>query len=171
MDAKILCLGLLSFGEASGYDLKQHAESAGYHFFASGFGSIYPALSALMKNGLIERVSKPREGRRDRKVYRITPAGRSELIHLLSLVEPRHVLRSDLFALLYFSHLVTPGRIAQVIDERLIAIRADLEATKRSDTTLKHPSPPSVRFVSGLKKALLETILNYFRDNRALLER
>ena len=110
MDAKTLCLGLLSFGNASGYDLKKHVESAGDHFFASGFGSIYPALAALSAKGLIERINVTSGGRRDRKVYRITSTGRSELARRLAMAEPRHTLRSELFALLYFSHLLSAER-------------------------------------------------------------
>ncbi|MEY2625490.1 MAG: hypothetical protein RL412_1265 [Pseudomonadota bacterium] len=170
MDAKTLCLGLLSFGDASGYDLKKHAESAGDHFFAAGFGSIYPALSTLLNQGLIEPTAKSSGGRQDRKIYRITAAGRSELIRMLSMDEPRHLLRSDLFALLYFSHLVTPERITQVIDERLAAMASELAATRNPDSPLKHPHPASARFVAGLKSALFETTIQYFRENRALLD-
>ena len=47
MDVKTVCLGMLSDGEASGYDLKKQFESSFGHFFAAGFGSIYPALSSL----------------------------------------------------------------------------------------------------------------------------
>jgi len=169
MDAKTLCLGLLSFGNASGYDLKKHLESAGDHFFASGFGSIYPALSSLMKEGLIEQIGKSARGRQDRKVYRITATGRSELIRVLSVIEPRHLLRSDLFALLYFAHLVTPERITQVIDDRLAAMGAANAATIDPATPLKHPNPGSARFVAGLRTALFDTTIKYFRENRALL--
>jgi DNA-binding PadR family transcriptional regulator len=169
MDAKTLCLGLLSFGNASGYDLKKHLESAGDHFFASGFGSIYPALSSLMSEGLIEQIGTSVRGRQDRKVYRITATGRSELIRMLSVIEPRHLLRSDLFALLYFAHLVTPERVTQVIDDRLAAMGAANAATIDPSTPLKHPNPANARFVAGLRTALFETTIKYFRENRALL--
>jgi len=171
MDARTVCLGLLSFGEASGYDLKKHFESSVDHFFATGFGSIYPALSSLMKHGLIEPTAKSTGGRQDRKIYRITSAGRSELIRMLSMDEPRHLLRSDLFALLYFSHLVTPERITQVIDERLAVMASELAGTQNPNTPLKHPNPASAQFVAGLKSALFDTTIKYFRENRALLER
>ena len=170
MDAKTLCLGLLSFGNASGYDLKKHVESAGDHFFASGFGSIYPALSSLTKQGLIEPIGKSIRGRQDRKVYRLTATGRSELIRMLSVIEPRHLLRSDLFALLYFAHLVTPERITQVIDDRLAAMNAaNAAATIDPATPLKHPNPANAQFVAGLKTALFDTTIKYFRENRGLL--
>ncbi|MFM7396193.1 MAG: PadR family transcriptional regulator [Gammaproteobacteria bacterium] len=170
MDAKTVCLGLLSFGEASGYDLKKHVETSGDYFFAAGFGSIYPALSSLMSQGLIERAGKATAGRRDRKAYRITPAGRSELARTLNVLEPRHSLRSDLFALLYLAHLVSPERITQVVDERLAAMKAELSREHDSSLPLEHPSPASARFVAGLRAALLETTVRYFQEHRKQLE-
>jgi hypothetical protein len=90
---------------------------------------------------------------------------------MLSMDEPRHLLRSDLFALLYFSHLVTPERITQVIDERLAVMASELAGTQNPNTPLKHPNPASAQFVAGLKSALFDTTIKYFRENRALLER
>ena len=41
MDVKTVCLGMLTDGEASGYDLKKEFESSFSHFFAAGYGSSY----------------------------------------------------------------------------------------------------------------------------------
>ena len=119
MDVKTVCLGLLSFGEATGYDLKKHFEASFDHFFSTGFGSIYPALSALAGEGLAECTSVPQEGRPDRKIYRITPAGEAALRTTLATCEPGHKLRSELLALLYFSNLVPPERVKSLLDSRL----------------------------------------------------
>ena len=170
MDAKTVCLGLLSFGEASGYDLKKHVESSGDLFFATGFGSIYPALAALSSKGLIERIRITGGGRRDRKVYRITPTGRSELARRLAMAEPRHTLRSELFALLYFSHLLSTERLTQIVDERLAAMVADARTEDLTESSLTHPKPSRAQFVAGLRRALLETTIRYTRDHRKLLE-
>ncbi len=40
MDVKTVCLGMLTDGAASGYDLKKQFESSFGHFFAAGYGSI-----------------------------------------------------------------------------------------------------------------------------------
>ena len=53
MDVKTVCLGMLTDGAASGYDLKKQFESTFGHFFAAGYGSIYPALSSLAGQGLV----------------------------------------------------------------------------------------------------------------------
>ena len=54
MDVKILCLGVLSRGEASGYEIKKAFEEGPFsHFHQASFGSIYPALNALSAEGLV----------------------------------------------------------------------------------------------------------------------
>jgi len=68
MDVKTVCLGMLTDGEASGYDLKKHFESTFGHFFAAGYGSIYPALSSMADEGLVECREIPQDGKPDRKV-------------------------------------------------------------------------------------------------------
>ena len=54
MDVKTLCLGVLSRGAASGYEIKKQCEEGPFaHFYAAGFGSIYPALNSLLNDRLI----------------------------------------------------------------------------------------------------------------------
>src|SRR3546814_3071348 len=54
MDAKTLCLGVLSRGAASGYEIKKAFEEGPFsHFHQASFGSIYPALNALSADGLV----------------------------------------------------------------------------------------------------------------------
>ena len=80
MDVKTVCLGMLTDGDASGYDLKKHFECSFGHFFPAGYGSIYPALATLARNGLVEFEEIPQDGKPDRKVYSITEKGREELM-------------------------------------------------------------------------------------------
>lgn len=170
MDAKTVCLGLLTFGEASGYDLKKHFEATIDHFFATGFGSIYPALAALAERGLVEWRLEDGDGRPARKVYRITAAGEAELRRALASAEPSHKVRSELLALLYFAHLVPPDRIAQIIDERITAMEQGLRQLRVSSCPGEHQWPGSVRFVNGFGAALLEAAMRYMKENRQLLE-
>jgi len=49
MDVKTLCLGVLSLGDASGYEIRKMFEEGPFaHFHHASFGSIYPALSPLL---------------------------------------------------------------------------------------------------------------------------
>lgn len=169
MDVKTVCLGLLTFGEASGYDIKKHIEAGFQHFFSTGFGSIYPALAALADEGLAT-VAVPQGGRPERKVYRITAAGERALRRTLSTCEPSHKLRSELLALLYFAHLVPPERVAAVLDAQLARMRAGLARMKRTGCPGEQDWPGSVRFVQGFAIALHEAAVDYMATNRHLLE-
>ena len=75
MDVKTLCLGVLTEGNKSGYEIKRCFEEAFSHFFVAGFGSIYPALAELSRAGLVTCENVEQEGRPDKKVYSLTPAG------------------------------------------------------------------------------------------------
>jgi DNA-binding PadR family transcriptional regulator len=170
MDVKTVCLGLLSFGEASGYDLKKHFESTIDHFYSTGFGSIYPALAALADEGFVTCTAVPQEGRPDRKVYRITPAGEAALRETLATCEPMHKTRSEFLALLYFAHMVPPDRLRELIDGRIAGMQQGLERLNASACPARHSWPASVQFVQGFGAALLEAAVRYLRENRHLLE-
>ena len=48
MNVRTLCLGVLSFGDATGYEIKKMAEDGLFsHFIEASFGSIYPALTKM----------------------------------------------------------------------------------------------------------------------------
>ena len=56
MDVKTLCLGVLTEGDKTGYEIKRCFEEAFSHFFGAGFGSIYPALADLSRRGLVKKL-------------------------------------------------------------------------------------------------------------------
>jgi len=170
MDVKTVRLGLLTFGEASGYDLKKHFEASFDHFFSTGFGSIYPALAALAEEGLASCTAVPQAGRPDRKVYRITPAGEAALREALATCEPTHKVRSELLAVLYFSNLMPPRRVKALLDAQLAVMEQGLVRMKRTGCPGEHEWPNSVRFVQGFGIALLEAAADYTARNRHLLE-
>lgn len=127
MDVKTLCLGVLSEGDASGYDIKKYFECTFSHFFVAGFGSIYPALADLTKDGLVTCREEAQDNRPDRKVYSITPAGRSDFVRSLEQTPPRHKIRSEFMVLLHFAHLLPRERVAAILDERVGNITRDLQ--------------------------------------------
>lgn len=80
---KTLVLSVLVDGEKYGYQIIKaiRAKSDGELNF--GEGSIYPALHALEKNGDVESRWESQENLPDRKYYKITPQGLSNLKSLL----------------------------------------------------------------------------------------
>ena len=117
MDVRTICLGILTRGEATGYEIRQVFEDGGLqHFVEASFGSIYPALSRLTEEGLVSVREEPQDKRPDRKVYSITAAGRTAFIAALMkpLPEDRH--RSPFVFAMLFSDLLPGSRVETLID-------------------------------------------------------
>ncbi len=160
---------MLSDGEASGYDLKKQFKSSFGHFFAAGFGSIYPALSALAKDGLVSFIEVPQEGRPDRKVYRITDQGHEHLLKALEDPSPGHKVRSEFLAMMCFAHLMRPQQIEAVLDNRVKESARYLEIFNQFETSCMKDWPQGMKFVLGFGKAIMQTITQYIDENRHML--
>ena len=169
MDVKTVCLGMLTEGEASGYDLKKEFESSFGHFFAAGYGSIYPALNALARDGLVECERIPQEGKPDRKVYRITEAGTAHLLRALENPSPSHKVRSEFLATMCFAHLMTPEQIEIVLENRGREVEKYLQLFDEYDSDCTQDWPPGARFVLGFGRAMMQAKKAYIAENRHLL--
>ena len=170
MDVKTVCLGMLTEGPASGYDLKKQFESSFAHFFAAGYGSIYPALASLAEKGLVECEEIPQEGKPDRKVYRISEAGREHLLEALRKTTPCHKIRSEFLAMMCFAHLMRPEDVAAVIDHRLAEIDRYRELFAELESDCMDDWTGGMKFVLGFGKALTEAKDAYIKENRHLLD-
>ena len=166
MDVKTVCLGMLTDGPASGYDLKKEFESSFAHFFAAGYGSIYPALSALAEDGLVDCELVPQEGKPDRKVYEITATGHAFLLKALENETPFHKVRSEFLAQLCFAHLMRPEVVEAVLDNRLSDIADCRQVLREIETTYAHDWPEGAEFVLGFGKAIYEATEKYIKENR-----
>ncbi|ORT60845.1 PadR family transcriptional regulator [Streptomyces sp. CB03238] len=73
-------LALLARGPAHGYELKQDLEQLlGAAYPPTNVGQIYVTLGRLEKSGLIEGEEIAQESRPNKKIYRLTDAGREAL--------------------------------------------------------------------------------------------
>lgn len=72
-------LGLLTHQPMSGYDIKQFLASLGWLVGSPSFGAIYPALHALLKDGLVTVQVLSYENKPPRKIYTITEEGEQAL--------------------------------------------------------------------------------------------
>jgi PadR family transcriptional regulator, regulatory protein AphA len=167
MDVKTLCLGVLTEGDKTGYEIKGRFEEAFSHFFGAGFGSIYPALAELSRLGLVTCRSVEQDKRPDKKVYRLTDAGRRRLLDELLATPPRHKVRSEFLVLMYFAHLLPPAHVAAIID-RMVAQWAPLVAELDSCMDGADMNP-GMRFAAGYGRAVLGAALTYVRQHKAEL--
>ncbi|MDG2377250.1 MAG: PadR family transcriptional regulator [Woeseiaceae bacterium] len=169
MDVKTVCLGMLTDGPASGYDMKKCFESSFGHFFPAGYGSIYPALAALARSGLVEFEKILQEGKPDRKVYSITEKGREELIRGLSNSDPSHKIRSEFLATLWFAHLMSEEHINTVIDGKLEEIEKFLHVIDQFPDCECDSAQKGALFVAGFGKHMASEFRKYIHNNRDML--
>jgi len=100
---KFPILGFLMDSEATGYDLKRRFRNPVGFFYRVSDGSLYPALKKLARDGLVtQRVE--RRGRRSRKVYAITQAGRARFLKTLREPAQPVFVFDEAQVKIYFAH-------------------------------------------------------------------
>ena len=169
MDVKTLCLGLLSIREACGYELKKEFESIFKHFYPAGYGSIYPALADLAGDGLVSCTEIPQEGKPDRKIYRITEKGQRFFADALRHTAPKHKMRSEFLAMLYFADLMEPERLTALLDERLQELKGAIDHIDRIEANWGTETPAGARFVAGFGVSVAQAAADYIESNRETL--
>ena len=76
-------LGLISNGDKTGYEIMTVFRDSLSHFWTAQTSQIYRELQAMEKAGWISQTRVPQQGRPDKNVFSITPAGREELVRWL----------------------------------------------------------------------------------------
>lgn len=77
-------LGLLTYGQMSGYDLKKIFDKSIYGVWTASLSQIYRELSALEKKGYVSSSIQKQEDRPDKKIYKITEQGKNVFLRWLS---------------------------------------------------------------------------------------
>lgn len=160
LDARTLCLAVLSMGEASPYEIKSKVEDIFARFMDVAPSSIYAAVKALEQDGLIAGTVKAQERRPSKTVYRLLDPGRRALAASLGELEGRHRVRSELVALLMFAHLLPPQKLRSVLEGRM----AELAILSGELATYPTPSEPGQRFVLDLGRMLIATELGFLGE-------
>lgn len=168
-DVRTLCLGILSMGEATGYEIKKVLEDGPFgHFLEASFGAIYPALSRLTDEGLVACRAETHPGRPERKIYSLTKAGQSAFDNALRSTPGPDRFRSEFLFLLLFADHLPAERLSELIDARLAEYRAKLAEMDRHDSVALSPG---MRFVNGHGRAIFTAAIEYIETHRGLLER
>jgi len=169
MDVRTICLGILTRGDATGYEIKKLFEDDGFeHFVEASFGSIYPALNRLTDEGYVSVRSESQEKRPDRKVYSITPAGRTAFVASLlkPLPEDRH--RSPFVFAMLFADLLPRSRVSGMLDTYIEQVEQKLAHLNDHNNASKSSGE---QFVSGFGRAVYVAILDFLRTHRAEVEK
>lgn len=111
-------LAVLSGEACSGYDLaKQFDGSVGF-FWTASHQQIYRELSKLEQQGLIDLEVFHQDGKPDRKVYSITPAGLDWLRDWIMQPSPLPPVKDELLVKLFVGQLVPPLAIRQLLEDQ-----------------------------------------------------
>ncbi|MBI5248833.1 MAG: PadR family transcriptional regulator [Desulfomonile tiedjei] len=133
MDVQSVLLGFLMRNSMTGYDLKK-SFSISFSFFSGlSYGSIYPALKKMERQGLISMRLEIQDGAPNRKVYTITETGRTCFLESLSApFSPEQPKNSFLMRLFFFAHLSTEQRKVTSLKhlDSIEQIKAQLEAAR-----------------------------------------
>ena len=163
MNVRTLCLGVLSFREASGYELKKEIEDGMYsHFIDASFGSIYPALTQMNAEGLLSVRAEEQSGRPDKKVYAITAAGRAVLAKNLAVLPAKDKFKSEFLFEMLLQHFVSKEHVDLAIDKQHSDISEDLAriADKKLHKDMENCDAGS-KFVMGYGECILRAALGY----------
>ncbi len=98
----VVILGLLAHDDLTGYDIKKQIDGAINFFWKGSFGSIYPALSDMEKQGLVKRRKPDNTGGRERIVYHITQKGNDTLKTWLNDEKATNDLKYETLLKMYF---------------------------------------------------------------------
>jgi len=165
MEIRTLCLGILALGDATGYEIKKLIADGAFSFFSeASYGSIYPALSKLMEDGLVTCNAQAQDGKPDKKIYALTQDGRAALTQSLERSPGRDRQRSEFLASVLFAEAVSPHRLTDLVLERCIYHKtriAELEAMLASEMT------PAGKFVIGYGLHVQKSALDFLAQEGA----
>jgi len=158
MNLKTVMLGFLEDGDRTGYELKHlMGRSVGF-FFGASYGSIYPALRGLEREGLVRVNEVVQSGRPNKKVYGITPEGRRRFREALTEPPAPDSYRSEFLMHLFFGHLHEPGRLLELVRERREERLAAIETLEGVREEFREEATPHqlMTLRSGLANARAE---------------
>jgi len=128
------------------------------------YGSLYSVVAALEKNGFIEARETIREGNRpERTVYQITDTGRQEFADWLTelIGTPTREFHPLEAGLAYLPGL-PPDRVAELLEQRLKAVDAEIEQVTAAHEHMMSMEFPRIFWVeSEFRLALLKAELAY----------
>ena len=139
-------LGLLAKRPLSGYDIKTIVDRSTRFFWAASYGQIYPELKRLEEEGLVEGADRPNGGR-NRRVYKLTPAGREALVEWLYSDTITIELRDESLLRLFFADALPRDEALMLLEGRKRGHEQYLEVLRDIQSRPGGPDPTYVDLV------------------------
>jgi len=168
MNIRTLCLGILYFRDATGYEINKAASEGNFsHFIMASYGSIYPTLTKLEADGLVTFREEIESGKPTRKVYSLNDLGKAALIEAISDVPRGDIFKSEFMFLCLCSELVDTSVITTSIEQQIVRLRDLIERLEQAGTECGHKES---QFVIEYGLSINKAALNYLVANRHKLE-
>jgi len=176
-----ILLGMLSAQERSGYDLKLLLDKQVHHVYWSPAKSqIYGELRRLEQAGLTTMTEVEQTNRPDKRLYRITPAGREALQQWLANpdVEP-DVFKSPLLLHLFFGHLLSRQVLIAQLERRQQKLAAELQGYEKREQEVRdsmqapgaEANLPFLLLTFQFQRSMLQAALQWTTEAVAQLKR
>jgi DNA-binding PadR family transcriptional regulator len=165
-------LGLLGFGEASGYDLNRSASRSIAYMWAPSRSQIYKVLPRLVTAGLATSRQVAQELRPDKELYRISRRGREVLREWVASVDDDPDTDIGIFLLkLFFGWAATPDDSLAQLDAYAGGVATRLAAFEEMERGLSPDEPPHslIALRHGIARA--RATLAWADETRVVLER
>ncbi len=125
-------LALLAAEPAHGYEIRRGLEERfGSVIAPLNAGQVYVTLQRLQRDELVADDAVAQRGRPDKRVYRLTDAGRQALEEWMGTASAPTRLRDDFFMKLVFAHAIGLADPAELIDRQRAAYLRSLAELER----------------------------------------
>jgi DNA-binding PadR family transcriptional regulator len=141
-NTRLAILGFLHYRDIHGYEIKKTIEKWMPGFWSISYGSIYPELKKLEKEGCTEGHKEETIGNPPRKIYTITEKGKDEFKKLMGIGLERELIVKDEFNLYaaFFDHL-NEEEVANYIKKRREQHEKALKEAIAGEKTLRGKAP------------------------------
>ncbi len=179
MSLEYAILGFLNYHPFTGYDLKKAFDSSVRHFWPADQSQIYRTLADLTDHNWAEMKIVEQTDRPDRKVYRITPAGRAALRKWLLEPQPPKDNRNALLMQIFFAGQLSDAEALPIFERVAEQLRASLATydaiSQKDDLAAEYSDSPRefffwmVTLEAGRVSAkanlkLVESVVQQIRD-------
>jgi PadR family transcriptional regulator AphA len=167
MNVRTVCLAILYDGEATGYEIRKLVVEGEYSYFIdASFGSIYPALVKLETDALVTSRVEQQDGKPAKKIYAITPAGRTAFINSLFEKLGDDEYRSEFLLFVRFASELPASLVDARLNERVEQIDAAL--AEFDDLSKRHEHPGDA-WVIDYGRTCMTAARNYIQTHRGEL--
>ena len=167
MNVRTICLAILYEEDATGYEIRKLSVEGEYSYFIdASYGSIYPALQKLESDKLVTSRIEVQDGKPAKKIYAITPAGRTAFLN--SLFEPLgdDEFRSEFLLFVRFASELPASLVEQRLNERLVQIEQQLSEFDKLSEKHNHPGDT---WVMSFGRSCLTAARDYIHAHRGEL--